>query len=123
MTDAPLILLASVSPGNLKVLRQVFEKEGYRTLGASTIADLERYINWDESISLALLDLDGFSASIWEKCEQLRNNAVPFFLISARTSNAVQSTSMAQLGRNFLTKPVAINNLMRMVRDLLGAPP
>ncbi|ABU56794.1 response regulator [Roseiflexus castenholzii] len=116
-TQSALILTVDVNKRNLALLTQVLHQAGYRTLSAATIAALDQAL--EEPISLALIDVSGFGADIWQRCQRFHERAIPLLVISARQSAALQQASIAYGARGVLVKPVIIRELLGLIRSLL----
>jgi len=120
MSDQPLILAVDHNRRNLELLTQFLEREDYRARGATSLEELDQVLDGTEEIALALLDLAGFDRSIWERCERLRKAEIPFLVISPQQSAAVQQESLAHGARSVLVKPLAVKELLGLIRNLLG---
>jgi hypothetical protein len=70
-----LILTVDANQRNLELLGQVLQQAGYRTLPVATLAALDQALK--APVSLALVDISGFDASIWQRCERLHERAIP----------------------------------------------
>lgn len=59
---------------------------------------------------MVLLDVGGFNQNIWIECEQLKYQAVPFLIISAKSKyiTAIESESLARGALSILVKPLVI---------------
>ncbi len=112
-----LILTVDVNQRNLALLAQVLQQAGYRTLPVSTITALDQAL--EAPISLALIDISGFGADIWQRCERLHERAIPLLVISARQSAALRQASAAHGARDMLVKPLVIRELLGLIRSLL----
>ena len=120
MNDKPLILALDHNRRNLELLAQFLDKEGYEVLSANTVEEFEQILSTTADISLVLLDISGFDRHIWEHCEQLRESQIPFLVLSPRQSAAIQQESFAHGARNMLVKPLAIQQFLGLIRNLLG---
>ena len=70
---------------------------------------------------MALLDVAGFDRDLWERGARLRQERVPFLLLSPRPNLLLEQESRAQGGRGVLVKPLAVQQLLGAVRGLLEA--
>lgn len=116
----PVILAVDSNRGNLELLAQAVEQEGYTMRTASSLAELDQAIQGKEKIALALIDLSGFDRSVWEHCEQLQNAKIPYIIISPQRSPTVQKDSMRHGARGVLIKPAGAKELVEYIRTLLG---
>lgn len=120
MESKPVILGVDRNRRNLELLTQALSREGYRTLAATSLEELDRILTESETIRLAIVDISGFDRGIWERCERLREASIPFLLLSPRQSAALQQTGLAHGARGVLIKPLAVRELLALIRSLLG---
>ena len=114
------ILSVDSNRANLELLSQQLVKEGYETLNAASLEELDNSIQDRKDIALALIDLSGFDQRIWERCEALRKAKIPFIVISPQRSPLIQKDSMKHGASGLLVKPIGIKALLEYVRTLLG---
>lgn len=119
MSEQPLILIVDINRRNLELLNQFLAKQGYQTLGVTSLEELELVLNLSE-IKLVLLDIAGFNSGIWEYCKQLQNQQIPFLIISPKQSSVIQNQSFAHGARSMLVKPLVIQQLLGLIKSLLG---
>lgn len=119
MDDKPLILTVDHNRRNLELLSQFLGQEGYETVTAASLEECDRALNERAYIRLALLDVAGFDRSIWQRCEQLRAAGIPFIIISPGQSVAIQQAGLAYGARGVLVKPLAVKELLGLVRSLI----
>ena len=120
MTDKPVILTVGNNRTNLELLSQQLGREGYDTLSAASLQELDNAIQGKQRISLSLIDLSGFDQHIWERCEQLRKAKIPFIVVSPQRSPTIQRDSMKYGACALLVKPIGIKDLMEFVHTMLG---
>lgn len=120
MQERVSILLVNSLPGNLHVLDQFLGKEGYLTIPAATYEAFDQALTEASSPSAALVDISGFNAEIWPRCEQLRSKKVPFLVISPRQSAAIQQASISHGARGVMVKPLVIRELIGIIRSMLA---
>ena len=77
-------------------------------------------MNQPIQIHLGLIDITGFDNSIWNYCEQLKNQQIPFLIISPRQSAEIQNQSFVCGASNLLIKPLVIKQLFSLIKSLLG---
>lgn len=117
----PLILTVDRNRRNLELLAQFLDKEGYQSFGVSSIDEFEQALTQATEIALVLVDIAGFDSQIWKLCEQVRDQQIPFLVISPRQSTAIQQESVASGARSMLVKPLVVKELLRFIRSLLGS--
>ena len=113
------ILSVGSNRANLELLSQQLVKEGYETLSAASLEELDNSIQKKKDIALALIDLSGFDQRIWERCEALHKAKIPFIVISPQRSPLIQRDSMKHGASGLLVKPLGIKELLEYIRTLL----
>lgn len=116
----PAILVVNANRSELETLTKELEEEGYITVGASSLEEMDNAIKGQENIKLALLDLTGFDKSIWEHCDQLHEAKVPFIVIAPQRSLGIQRDSMKHGANGLLVKPLGIKELIEHIHAALG---
>jgi DNA-binding response OmpR family regulator len=119
MTERRSILAAATNAKNLQLLKQVLEKEGYPVIAVDSLEGIDAALLENKDIALALLDLSGFDRRVWERCERIRETGIPFLLISARQSSAIQKESISRGAHGILVKPLVIKELLGLVRSFM----
>jgi len=66
-----------------------------------------------------LVDIAGFDHRIWEYCDRLRKQNIPFLVLSPKQNVAIQQQSFVHGASSMLTKPLAIKELFLLIRNLL----
>lgn len=125
MTDPPprSILVVDRHPRNLQLLQETLDGHGYRTIGAPDLAQFDELIASPGSIALALVDVDGFDATIWERCRRLHDDQVDVLVMVKPGSIHLVQVDCARCGaRAVLPKPLSRRQLMQLVRGLVEAP-
>ena len=116
----PVILVANSNRSDLGLLTQQLAKEGYDTLDAASLAELDERIRVSKEIALGLIDLSGSDQRVWDRCEALRKARIPYILISPQRSPLIQRDSMKHGASGLLVKPLGIKELMEYIHTLLG---
>jgi DNA-binding response OmpR family regulator len=119
-SEAHPILLVSRLPRNLQLLSDFLQKEGYATITAGTYDEFDQILSKQEPIAGALVDIAGFNAEIWQRCEHLRAAKVPFLVVSPQQSAAVQKASLSHGARGVMIKPLVVKELIGIVQNLLA---
>jgi DNA-binding response OmpR family regulator len=105
---------------SLELLSQQLGREGYQTLTAASLDELDQAIQGKEKIALSLIDISGFDQRIWERCEELHKAKTPFIVISHRRSPTIQRHSMKHGASGLLVKPVDFKDLLEHIHTVLG---
>lgn len=119
MKDNPLILVVDRNHKNLELLTQFLSREGYQVLAVSSIEEFEQALIHSKEVNLALVDIAGFDRQIWEKCDRLRTENIPFFVLSHKQNVAIQKESLTYGARSMLVKPLVIKELLLIIRSEL----
>ncbi len=114
------IMVINSNHNDLKLISENLEQEGYDTLTATNLTELDKAVTSKRKIALALIDLTGFDQLIWERCDKLRRKKVPFIVISPQRSPTVQRDSMSSGASGLLVKPVSNKELTEYIHTLLG---
>jgi DNA-binding response OmpR family regulator len=116
------ILVVDRNRRNLELLAQFLTQRGYEPITAISLAEFDQALQHVERLALALVDLTGFDPGIWQRCDQLRQAAVPFLMLSAASrSQAIQHAGAAHGARGVLVKPLTSESLLDLLRSLLPA--
>ena len=118
--EKPVILIVNTNRGELQTLAKELEQEGYVTIGAGSLEEMDSALEGQENIKLALLDLAGFDNSIWEYCDQLHEAKIPFIAIAPQRSPAIQRDSIKHGASGLLVKPLGIKELIEHIHAALG---
>lgn len=116
----PAILAIDHNRRNLQLLSDLLHREGYRTLTATTLDEVDERLHGSEAFALVLIDLSGFGRRIWSRCEQLRATGTPFLVISPRHSASLQQESLSRGARGVLVKPLGMQELLGLIRSMIG---
>lgn len=119
MNTGLTVLAVDRNRHNLDLLAQVLGTVSYGVRQASSLDELDELLATGERFHVALIDLSGFDARIWERCQQLRVRDVPFLVVSAHQHPSLQSTSLSYGAQGVLVKPLSIRQLLGLIRALL----
>jgi DNA-binding response OmpR family regulator len=119
MTEA-LILIVNNNHANLEKLAQQLGEEGYATVGASSLEEMDSITKGQENIKLALLDPTGFDKGIWERCGQLHEAKIPFIIITSQRSPSIKRDSLKCGANGLLVKPLGTKELIEHMHAALG---
>lgn len=128
MNSTPAILIVDYNARNVDLLRSFLDDAGYRAFGVSTLEALDEILDGGsggDEIALALVDLTGFPAGIWERCRRIHEAEITFIVIARGNSNEAERDLRAQSrragARHALTKPLRKEQLLTLVRILTGS--
>ncbi|MCX8017124.1 MAG: hypothetical protein N2690_04380 [Rhodocyclaceae bacterium] len=114
-----MILLAGANARNLALLEELLARLGYACRQACGMAELDAALDAGQPFELALVDVTGFDASIWRRCQRLHETSTPLIVISPRQSADLRNQGLAHGARDVLVKPLAMRELTALVRSLL----
>ena len=118
--ENPVILIVNANRSELETLVNELEHEGYVTISASNLEEMDSAIGGQKNIRLALLDLTGFEKSVREPCDQLHEAKIPFIAIARQRSPSIQRDSMKHGADGLLIKPVGTKELIEHIHTALG---
>lgn len=119
MAKRPTVLGIDKNPNNVVLLTRYLEDEGYDVVGANNYEELDKALDDKADYDLALVDITGFDQTIWERCRQLRDRGIPFFLISPRQSLALEQEGIVRGARGVLVKPLIVREMLALVRAMV----
>ena len=119
MKAIPIILTVDRNHRNLELLSQFLGRAGYQTRMAATLEEFDEALSEMNDIGLALVDIAGFDRTIWERCEGLRHQKIPFLVLSPKHSVALQQASLTHGAHGVLVKPLIVKELLGLIGSLL----
>ena len=119
MSKNSLILTVDTNRRNLELLNKFLTKEGYQTVSATNLEELDRVLDESLTIQLVLLDISGFNSQIWERCEQIKKQQIPFLVISPQQNAMIQQASIVHGANTMLVKPLALKQFISLIKGFL----
>ena len=116
-----LILTIATRERNLELMSEYLQSEGYDVETASTLDRFDQLLSQHGGVSVVVLDLDGFTPSVWERCERLKEMGVPILVLAGRLPAAARERAQASGAHTTLEKPVRKAELRGTVRTLARA--
>lgn len=113
------LLLVSHLPRNLQLLAEFLGKAGYITLPATSYQEFDQALTQHEAIDGGLIDIAGFDAEIWIRCERLRAAKIPFLIFSPKQSAAIQQASLSHGAKGVMVKPLVVKELIGVIQSIL----
>ncbi len=114
-----VILAVDINQKNLTLLSDCLASEGYKVIGASSLDEFDKALEYVGQISLAVVDIAGFDRSIWDRCQRLRDSAVPFLVLSPKSSADIQQESATHGALAILVKPLAVREFLQIINSLI----
>jgi DNA-binding response OmpR family regulator len=118
-TAARTLLLVNRLPRNLQLLADFLAKEGYPTVSTATYREIDQALANQQLLAGALVDITGFDAEIWARCEKLRTAKIPFLVVSPRQSAAIQQASLSHGAKGVMVKPLVVKELIGVIQSIL----
>lgn len=120
-TPPRTLLLVSRLPRNLQLLAEVLGKEGYTTLQVTSYEAFDQALAGPQAIAGSLIDIAGFGAAIWPRCEHLRAACIPFLIFLPRQSETIQQASRSHGAEGIMVKPLVVKELLGVIRSIVGS--
>ena len=118
LAKKPVIVVANSNQADLGLTSQQLVKEGYDTLNAASLEEMDEIIRNIKNIALGLIDLSGFNERIWERCDTLHKAKIPYIVISPQRSPLVQRESIKHGASCLLVKPLGMKELLEYIYTL-----
>ncbi len=124
-SGAIMILAVDRNHRNLELLANLLRNEGFEIISGVDLEGFDRALARPEAIRLALVDLDGFDAKIWERCLLLQQARIPFLVVLPFSSSWMQLEKKShECGAlAVLLKPVLAKRLLGLIHTLLQRTP
>jgi len=120
-----LILIVEDNPKNLKLVRDVLQVRGYRTIEGGTGEEGVQLAR-DQHLALILMDIHLPGITGEEAFHQLRadpgTRAIPVIAVTASVMPHDQKRIMAAGFDGFQGKPISVRELRETVRSILDKP-
>lgn len=123
--SGPLILIVEDNARNAKLLRDVLQATGYRTIDTTTAEEGIEVARRDHP-DLILMDIqlpgmDG-KAALHELRGHPETARIPVMAVTASVMQLERKDIMAQGFDGFQEKPLSVHSLLKEVRRILGQP-
>jgi DNA-binding response OmpR family regulator len=111
----PLILLYSEADGLLKILSELFVKEGYGTC-MTTNAETVMSLLDTQKPDVLIIDVAEFSSNILEIIDLIRDQSdVPILVLSTQNLNIMSQNFLTRDADSFIAKPFRMRELLARV--------
>lgn len=115
----PFILILNRNKKNIELMEKVISPEGYQVQGLTNLNEFKNFIDAQKKIDLVLMDLTGFDKSIWKECENLRENEIPFLIISPQKHIQLHKESIKHGAEDFLVKPLVVKEMVSLINEFI----
>ena len=119
MTE-PVILLVNANRSDRETLAKELEQEGYETIGATSLDELDQLIKEGGKYALSVIELSGFDNNIWERCDRMHEAKIPFIVVAPQRSPATQRDSLKHGASGLLVKPLTVKELVDHIHAAMG---
>lgn len=120
MSDRTALILAIASKKrNLELMSELLRQAGYEVRTAESVAEFDGLITSTNGVSLIVLDIDGFTQAIWERCEQIKKRNIPMLVLARRLTSKTRQKVMSKGAYSVLEKPVRKAELRESVQALV----
>lgn len=116
----PVLLLAGSHARNLEVLGQLLERQGCMCRTALGLEAFDEAIDSGDAFDLALVDVTGLDAGVWQRCKRLHDRDVHLLVISPRQSASLHQQGLSHGAQGVLVKPLIVRELVDLVRSLVS---
>jgi two-component system cell cycle response regulator DivK len=121
-----LILIVEDNPRNLKLIRDVLQYQGYTTLEAET-AEAGMTLALERQPALILMDvqlpgIDGSTAMKALKADA-STQRIPILAMTAQAMKGDQERLLAEGFDGYISKPIAIKEVAKMIESYLPGQP
>jgi DNA-binding response OmpR family regulator len=116
----PMVLIVDTNRSDAETLAKELEQEGYETIIATSLEEIDKLLQSQENIELAVIDISGFKEGVWDSCSQMHEFKIPYIVIAPQRSPSVQRDSMERGASGLLVKPVATRELIEYIHTALG---
>jgi len=116
----PVILVVDTNRSNLEMLSQELGQEGFETIVAASLDEMDQAIRGKQKYALAIIDISGLDKGIWERCDPLHEVKVPFIILAPQRSQITQRESMKHGAGGVLVKPINTKELIEHIHTMLG---
>lgn len=117
MPEQTAIVLALVkNERNLELLTDLLQNEGYHVQMATTVTDFDHKIESTDDIGIAVLDIDGFTRTIWDRCDRLHEADIPTLVLTRTQPDKARREAFKRGVRAVLEKPVKKGELTATIQ-------
>lgn len=111
------ILVVNQSETDASLLREFLESEGYQVSTVTSLASFDTELDDPAEFRLALIDADGFSPSLWDRCERLESANIPFLILSMNPGTVMDSAGPSQT-KSIEEKPIQKEQLLDFITSM-----
>ncbi|WP_241692941.1 response regulator [Haloarcula limicola] len=113
-----LVLALSKKRRNLELLADLLEDVSTEVSVATEVDEFEALLTEHGEISMAVIDIDGFTRDIWDRSERLREAGIPVLVLTMSAPSDIREEAMRHGAQRILEKPIEKATLRATVRTL-----
>ena len=114
-----IILAVSKRERNVDLLAELLEQFGYNVPVATDMDEFDELLENREDVALVVLDIDGFSKEVLNRCRELKDRGVPALVLTSNDTPAVREKAMSKGARAILEKPVEKAEIRATIEGVL----
>lgn len=122
MTEAtpastPHILVVNKAKKDGELMERFLQGEGYEVSPVNSLSEFDTALENPNRYGLAFVDADGFPSDLWDRCERLQMEGIPFLLLSLNPKSVVAETESGG-GQSIEQKPVEKETLLGFIESI-----
>jgi DNA-binding response OmpR family regulator len=86
---------------------------------ATSIAEFDRLLDRRNDVTIAVLDVDGFTEDIWKWCNQLNDRDISMLVLAAEIPPQIRQMAVSRGAQTLLENPVDKADLQATIRGLM----
>lgn len=118
-TQTALILALARNERNLDLLTGLLREMDHTVQTATSVDDFDRLIDEYSDPAIAVLDIDGFTETVWQQCERLQERNVPVLALTGSPPETHRAAAFRHGAQTVMDKPVRKAELTASIRALL----
>lgn len=117
----PRILVMDGNDRNAALIGDFLEARGYEPTVVTDVEPGDPGPAEVSDVAFALVDLDRLGATVWEHCDRLADEGVPFVVLSGVETTALRRESRSHGASRLVEKPVSKQALADLVRTAIDS--
>ncbi|WP_227376843.1 response regulator [Haladaptatus halobius] len=119
MNDTALVFALGKRERNLELLANLFRSGDYDVEISTSIAEFDRLLDRRNDVTIAVLDVDGFTEDIWKWCNQLNDRDISMLVLAAEIPPQMRQMAVSRGAQSLLENPVDKADLQATIRGLM----
>lgn len=113
--DGPRVLVMDGNERNVNLMRDFLAGEGFYPVAATNVPTGAEIVGNGRDLAFAIVDLDRLGSEVWDQCEQLDDNGVPYLVLSGAESSTIRRKSRSAGAVRFFQKPIPKRLLLNII--------